>query len=168
MCKKKSEDFKPEYKNLCKSLADKVTKEFKIGKTYDKVTKDLYLGNDKEQLGMEILDQNEEIKKLELATEMMGSKIDHLTQENEDLSTLFLQMPDDDVRMMNFMVRRMADQGVEKYGKYERNMFMDIMYQLYSNDDFANKFISFYQGTPTSTKRKIKAILDKITESDEQ
>ena len=103
MCKKKSEDFTPEYKNLCKSLADKVTK-------------DLYLGNDKEQLGMEILDQNEEIKKLELATEMMGSKIDHLTQENEDLSTLFLQMPDDDVRMMNFMVRRMADQGVDKYG----------------------------------------------------
>ena len=120
---------------------------------------DFFLAGIRESLARkEIEEKYKKEKELEKKVAQNTSKMNHLEEENKDLSTLFLEMPDDNIRMMNFMVRRMVDQGVEKYGKYERNMFMDIMYQLYSNGDFAKKFMSFNQGTPLSTLRKIAAI----------
>ena len=68
------------------------------------------------------------------------------------------------LRACNFMVRRMSDIGVHKFGKEDRQMFMDIVINYLSDDEFFEKFNQYWQGTKESTRNNWVSILYQMYE----
>ena len=56
------------------------------------------------------------------------------------------------LRACNFMVRRMSDIGVHKFSREDREMFMDIVINYLTDDEFFEKFNQYWQGTKQSTR----------------
>ena len=43
--------------------------------------------------------------------------------------------------LVNIFIRRLLDQGVEKYGKNDRNFFVELMYSMMTDEEFKKRFL---------------------------
>ena len=68
------------------------------------------------------------------------------------------------LRACNFMVRRMSDIGVHKFSREDRQMFMDIVINYLTDDEFFEKFNQYWQGTKESTRNNWVSILYQMYE----
>jgi len=64
------------------------------------------------------------------------------------------------VYLINIYIRRLLDQGVEKYGKNDRNLFVDLMLSLLSDEEFKKKVFAYDNGIAKSTLKNREKMLE--------
>lgn len=62
--------------------------------------------------------------------------------------------------LVNIFIRRLLDQGVEKYGKNDRNFFVDLMYSMMTDEEFKKKILANDYGIAKSTLKNREKILE--------
>ena len=62
--------------------------------------------------------------------------------------------------LVNIFIRRLLDQGVEKYGKNDRNFFVDLMYSMMTDEEFKKKILANDNGIAKSTLKNREKMLE--------
>ena len=62
--------------------------------------------------------------------------------------------------LVNIFIRRLLDQGVEKYGKNDRNFFVELMYSMMTDEEFKKKILANDYGIAKSTLKNREKILE--------
>ena len=62
--------------------------------------------------------------------------------------------------LVNIFIRRLLDQGVEKYGKNDRNFFVDLMYSMMTDEEFKKKILATDNGIAKSTLKNREKMLE--------
>lgn len=62
--------------------------------------------------------------------------------------------------LVNIFIRRLLDQGVEKYGKNDRNFFVDLMYCMMIDEEFKKKILTNDNGIAKSTLKNREKMLE--------
>ena len=44
--------------------------------------------------------------------------------------------------LVNIFIRRLLDQGIEKYGKNDRNFFVELMYDMMADEEFKKRILA--------------------------
>ena len=62
--------------------------------------------------------------------------------------------------LVNIFIRRLLDQGIEKYGKNDRNFFVDLMYSMMTDEEFKKKILATDNGIAKSTLKNREKMLE--------
>ena len=62
--------------------------------------------------------------------------------------------------LVNIFIRRLLDQGVEKYGKNDRNFFVELMYSMMTDEEFKKKILATDYGIAKSTLKNREKMLE--------
>ncbi len=62
--------------------------------------------------------------------------------------------------LVNIFIRRLLDQGIEKYGKNDRNFFVELMYSMMTDEEFKKKILANDYGIAKSTLKNREKILE--------
>ena len=62
--------------------------------------------------------------------------------------------------LVNIFIRRLLDQGVEKYGKNDRNFFVELMYSMMTDEEFKKKILANDYGIAKSTLKNREKMLE--------
>ena len=62
--------------------------------------------------------------------------------------------------LVNIFIRRLLDQGVEKYGKNDRNFFVELMYSMMTDEEFKKKILATDNGIAKSTLKNREKMLE--------
>ena len=62
--------------------------------------------------------------------------------------------------LVNIFIRRLLDQGIEKYGKNDRNFFVELMYSMMTDEEFKKKILAYDYGIAKSTLKNREKILE--------
>jgi len=62
--------------------------------------------------------------------------------------------------LVNIFIRRLLDQGVEKYGKNDRNFFVELMYSMMTDEEFKKKILANDNGIAKSTLKNREKMLE--------
>ena len=62
--------------------------------------------------------------------------------------------------LVNIFIRRLLDQGIEKYGKNDRNFFVELMYSMMTDEEFKKKILANDNGIAKSTLKNREKILE--------
>ena len=62
--------------------------------------------------------------------------------------------------LVNIFIRRLLDQGIEKYGKNDRNFFVELMYSMLTDEEFKKKILANDYGIAKSTLKNREKILE--------
>ena len=62
--------------------------------------------------------------------------------------------------LVNIFIRRLLDQGVDKYGKNDRNFFVDLMYSMMTDEEFKKKILATDNGIAKSTLKNREKMLE--------
>ena len=62
--------------------------------------------------------------------------------------------------LVNIFIRRLLDQGIEKYGKNDRNFFVELMYSMMTDEEFKKKILATHNGNAKSTLKNREKILE--------
>ena len=62
--------------------------------------------------------------------------------------------------LVNIFIRRLIDQGIEKYGKNDRNFFVELMYSMMTDEEFKKKILANDYGIAKSTLKNREKILE--------
>ena len=61
--------------------------------------------------------------------------------------------------LVNIFIRRLLDQGIEKYGKNDRNFFVELMYDMMTDEEFKKKILANDYGIAKSTLKNREKML---------
>ena len=62
--------------------------------------------------------------------------------------------------LVNIFIRRLLDQGIEKYGKNDRNFFVELMYSMMTDEEFKKKILANDYGIAKSTLKNREKMLE--------
>ena len=62
--------------------------------------------------------------------------------------------------LVNIFIRRLLDQGIEKYGKNDRNFFVELMYDMMADEEFKKRILANDYGIATSTLKNREKMLE--------
>ena len=62
--------------------------------------------------------------------------------------------------LVNIFIRRLLDQGIEKYEKNDRNFFVELMYSMMTDEEFKKKILANDYGIAKSTLKNREKILE--------
>ena len=62
--------------------------------------------------------------------------------------------------LVNIFIRRLLDQGIEKYGKNDRNFFVELMYDMMADEEFKKRILANDYGIAKSTLKNREKILE--------
>ena len=62
--------------------------------------------------------------------------------------------------LVNIFIRRLLDQGIEKYGKNDRNFFVELMYSMMTDEEFKKKILATDNGIAKSTLKNREKMLE--------
>ena len=62
--------------------------------------------------------------------------------------------------LVNIFIRRLLDQGIEKYGKNDRNFFVELMYSMMTDEEFKKKILANDNGIAKSTLKNREKMLE--------
>ena len=62
--------------------------------------------------------------------------------------------------LVNIFIRRLLDQGIEKYGKNDRNFFVELMYDMMADEEFKKRILANDYGIAKSTLKNREKMLE--------
>ena len=62
--------------------------------------------------------------------------------------------------LVNIFIRRLLDQGIEKYGKNDRNFFVELMYCMMTDEEFKKRILANDYGIAKSTLKNREKMLE--------
>ena len=62
--------------------------------------------------------------------------------------------------LVNIFIRRLLDQGIEKYGKNDRNFFVELMYSMMTDEEFKKRILANDYGIAKSTLKNREKMLE--------